>query len=74
MSVGGSTLVSVISPADATRAPEGHGRGPLARLTLADAKPTGRELTGRELAGPELAGLELTEMVATRIRAAVTGR
>ena len=67
MSVGGSTLVSVISPADATRAPEGHGRGPLARLTLADAKPTGRELTGRELtgrelAGPELAGPELAEI------------
>ena len=65
MSVGGSTLVSVISPADATRAPEGHGRGPLARLVLADASRAelaGRELAGRELAGRELAGRELAEI------------
>jgi DNA polymerase-3 subunit epsilon len=52
MSVGGSTLVSVISPAGATRAPSGRGRGPLAGL----------ELAGLELAGLELAGLELTEI------------
>ena len=61
MSVGGSTLVSVISPADATRAPDGYGRRPLARLALADP----------ELAGPELARLELAEIDLAEIEFAV---
>jgi DNA polymerase-3 subunit epsilon len=58
MSLDGSTLVSVISPADATRAPDGYGRGPLARLVLADSKPAGLELAEMELAEIELAEIE----------------
>src|SRR5580693_4419552 len=80
MSVGGSTLVSVISPADATRAPDGYGRGLLARLALADPQPAGLELAGRELARLELAVVDLettgwspeaaaiTEIGAVRVR------
>jgi DNA polymerase-3 subunit epsilon len=62
MSVGGFTLVSVISPADATRAPDGYGRGPLARLALADSKPARFELTGLEPAGLEPADIELADI------------
>jgi DNA polymerase-3 subunit epsilon len=57
MSVGGFTVVGVISPVDATRAPSECGRGPLAGLELAAP-----QLAGFELAGLELAGLELTEI------------
>ena len=71
MSVGGSTLVSVISPADATRAPDGYGRGLLARLALADPQPAGLELAGRELARLELARLELAGRELAEIEFAV---
>jgi DNA polymerase-3 subunit epsilon len=67
MSVGGLTLVSVISPADATRAPDGYGRGPLARLARADSKPAGLEVarlgvTGLGVTGLEVTGLELADI------------
>jgi len=58
MSVGAFTLVSVISPADATRAPSGYCRGPLARLAPADPKLAALEAAGLEPAELELAGLE----------------
>jgi DNA polymerase-3 subunit epsilon len=71
MSVGGFTLVSVISPADATRAPDRYGRGPLARLAPADSKPAGLEVAGLEVAGLELAGLEVAGLELAEIEFAV---
>ncbi len=61
MSVGGSTLVSVISPATATRAPTGSGRAPLAQPELAQP----------ELAQPELAQLELAQLELAQLQFAV---
>jgi DNA polymerase III subunit epsilon len=66
MSVGGSTVVCVISPVDATRAANGGGRGPLGRLV-----PTAPQLAGLELAGLELTEIELTEIELTEIEFAV---
>src|SRR5260370_3993300 len=60
MSVGGFTLVSVISPGAGLRAPGGCGEAPLTRetLALADAADHGevRGLNGRRLYGPGLDG------------------
>ena len=60
MSVGGFTLVSVISPGAALRAPGGCGEAPPTRetLALADAVDHGevRGLNGRRLCGPGLDG------------------
>src|SRR5712691_679345 len=60
MSVGGFTLVSVISPGAALRAPGGCGEAPPTRetLALADAVDHGevRGLNGRRLWGPGLDG------------------
>jgi DNA polymerase-3 subunit epsilon len=59
MSVGGFTLVSVISPGVTTRAPNRCGDVPLAREALADGEGAQVELSGRELNGCELNGRRL---------------
>jgi DNA polymerase-3 subunit epsilon len=59
MSVGGPTVVSVISPGAILRAPGGCEGAPLARGTLANGGPAQVELAGAGLAGAGLAGAGL---------------
>ena len=63
MSVGGFTLVSVISPGVAMRAPSGCGDVPLAHGALARAELAGPvELDGRGLDGRGLGEVELSQL------------
>jgi DNA polymerase III subunit epsilon len=62
MSVGGSTVVCVISPVDATRAANGGGRGLLGRLVPTAPRLPGLELTELKLPEIELPEIELTEI------------
>jgi DNA polymerase-3 subunit epsilon len=72
MSVGGFTLVSVISPDVTTRAPSRCGSAPPAREALTDGESARVEIAGRELDRVGAAGrAELAEVELSRLEFAV---